>query len=420
MFRRLLRRISGRLAVAVLSVVIIVHIGLMMVYLQSNRIARETVRRDAVIQKIINAISLVEATPISIRPKAVSAMADPKLQVSLTSEPQWDLRFHEISLWNISRALQHNLDSFQISIQLEKNQWLNLNATIYSQFLYEQLSLLFLEIIVLGSILVSAWSINRFTQPLAQFKSAAEKLGIDIHATPLQVKAGPAIVQEVAEAMNQMQQRIQDLIRDRTQMLAAISHDLRTPITRMKLRLQLIDGDNMQDELSSDLDEMERMVNETLSFARDDSREETMVQVDLVSLLSTITNELQDMGRSVVFESALPRAPVSGRPLALKRAFVNLINNGVRYGQSVSIKLSSQAGKIIVRVDDQGPGIPEADMERVFQPFFRLEHSRSRHTGGVGLGLAVTRDIFQAHRADIQLRNRKPKGLQVLVTFELD
>lgn len=416
--RNIARNFSGRRALIILLIIVVFHVLLMAIYLNSNRVARETVRRDAVIQKIVNAISLVEATPVSNREKAVNAMEDPDLHVSITTKPKWDLQFQEISLWNISKALRNNLESFQISIELEENQWLNLNATIYSQFLYMQLILLFLELMVLAVIVFSAWSISRYTQPLEKFKSAAEQLGVDIHAAPLDVKQGPGLVQELAGAMNQMQGRIQDLIRDRTQMLAAISHDLRTPITRMKLRLQFIDDQQMQDSFMQDLDEMEHMVNETMSFVRDDSREEKMVQVDMISLLETIIDDMQALGEYVKFDSSLSRVSVLGRPLALKRVFTNLINNGVRYAQAVQVLVQQTEAALLVIVEDEGPGIPDADLERVFEPFFRVETSRSRHTGGVGLGLAVVRDILHTHQASITLENRQPRGLRATIRFE--
>ncbi len=416
--QKLSQAVSGKRALALLFVIIIAHLSLMIAYLHSNRVARETVKRDAVIQKIINAIFLVEATPVKNRDMAVAAIDDPDLHVSLSSQPKWDLRFKQISFWEISKALRTHLNSFSISIQMNNNQWLNLNATIYSHIFLKQLLLLSIEIFVLGSILIAAWSINRFTQPLEQFKLAAEQLGIDLHSKPLDVIGGPRVVREAAQAMNKMQKRIQDLIRDRTQMLAAISHDLRTPITRMKLRSQLIDDHMMQMNLINDLDEMEKMVNDTLAFAREDCTHEKKINVDLVSLLTTISDEMQDMGHDVSFHSRLNRISIKGRRLALKRALTNIINNGIRYGQKVEVSLSyRRMGGPLVIIDDYGPGIPEEEKERVFEPFYRADSSRSRDTGGMGLGLAVTRDILFAHRAKIVLQNRKPHGLRVMVEF---
>ena len=416
--QKLVNEINGKRVLAFLIIIIVAHITLMVVHLQSNREARDTVNREAVIQKIMNAIFLVEAAPVADRHNAVSAMADPNIHVSLSAQPRWPLQFQDVSFWDISRALRHNLHSFALSIQMGKGQWLNLRATLYSHALLDQLILLALEVIVLGSIFMTVWAVNRFTEPLKQFKQAAEQLGLDLHSKPLNVMGGPLLVREAAEAMNQMQKRVQDLIHDRTQMLAAISHDLRTPITRMKLRSQFIEDVTLQANFISDLDEMETMIHETLLFTREDLVSDHKVTVDLVSLLSTITNEMQDLNQPVVFTTELHRAPVIGQTLALKRAFTNLINNGVRYGNRVDIELSGSQNKgYIITMEDDGPGIPDDDLEQVFAPFYRLESSRSRNTGGVGLGLAVARDIFHAHNAKITLRNRKPYGLRAVIEF---
>lgn len=416
--QKLVNEINGKRAMTFLIVVIIAHVILMMVHLQTSREARDTVRREELIQKIMNAIFLVKAAPVVDRQNAVLAMSDPDIHVFLSHKPAWSLQFKDISFWDISRALRHNLHPFAISIQMGKGQWLNLRARLYSHVLLDQLILLALELIVLSSIFMTLWAINRFTQPLKQFKQAAEQLGIDLHSKPLRVMGGPLVVREAAEAMNKMQKRVQELINDRTQMLAAISHDLRTPITRMKLRSQFIEESSLQTNFISDLDEMEKMISETLSFAREDSVHENKVTVDLVSLLSTITHEMQDMNQSVIFHTQVHRAPVIGQTLALKRAFTNLINNGIRYGNQIDIQLNASRNKgYLIIMEDDGPGIPEKELEQVFAPFYRLESSRSRNTGGVGLGLAVARDIFKAHNAKITLCNRKPKGLRVTIEF---
>lgn len=416
--QKLANEINGKRAMAFLVLVIIAHIFLMIVHLQYNREAHDTVNREEIIQKIMNAIFLVKAAPIADRANAVSAMSDPNVHVVLSSQPEWLLQFKEVSFLDISQSLRHRLHSFQLSVQMGKGQWLNLKATLYSHALLDELILLALEVIVLGSIFMTVCAINRFTQPLKQFKQAAEQLGLDLHAKPLRMMSGPLVVREAAEAMNKMQRRVQELIHDRTQMLAAISHDLRTPITRMKLRSQFIEDTILQNNLINDLDEMEKMINEILSFAREDLVHDNKVTVDLVSLLSTIAHEMQDINQSVFFHTELHRAPVMGQTLALKRAFTNLINNGVRYGNQVNIYLNTLRNKgYVITMDDDGPGIPDDELEQVFAPFYRLEHSRSRHTGGVGLGLAVARDILKLHNARVALSNRKPHGLRVTVEF---
>ncbi|MCB1827112.1 MAG: two-component sensor histidine kinase [Coxiellaceae bacterium] len=391
----------------------------MFFYVKSNREVQRAVRRDAIVQKIINAIYLVEAMPEANRQHAVSAMADPNLHVSLSSQPQWERQFRDISFWKISRALRNNLDSFAVSIRLDQKQWLNLEATANSTQLLRQLLLISVEVLVFGTILIAGWSVNRFTRPLQNFKDAAKKLSVDLHSSPIDVN-GPSVVRETAEAMNDMQNRIQKLIKDRTQMLAAISHDLRTPITRMKLRAQFLADEKLGEDYMHDLDEMESMIRETLSFARDDAAKENKKQLDLVSLLHSICMDAREMGHQVSFHSRQSRIAFRGRSMALKRAFTNLIYNAIRYAESVNVMIFSRHHSVIVRIDDNGPGIPEDELEQVFTAFYRGEQSRSRDTGGVGLGLAVTRDIIIAHHGKITLSNRRPHGLRAVVEFSLD
>lgn len=413
-FQGIKQKISEKIGLILLATLLLSHLTIMIFYLQANRIASEDVRRDAVIQKIMNSIHLVRATPISYRERAIAAMDDPVMHASLSTKPEALQRFTSPSLWDISQALQKDINTFSISIRLSGNQWLNLKAKIHSHLFLDQLLILGAELIVFGSIFIFVWSINRFTKPLRKFQKAAEELGIDLHTKPLDIY-GPQVVRETAIALNKMQARIQDLIRDRTQILAAISHDLRTPITRMRIRTQFVPDQNLQDNLTHDLEEMEQMINETLAFARADANTESKVQIDLVSLLQTICEDMEDMGHDIRFFCRWNRIPFYGKPLALKRAFTNLINNAIRYGKHVQVSLSVRGKNCFVKVEDEGPGIPEHELEQVFSPFYRGEHSRSRDTGGVGLGLAVTKDIIQAHSGQIRLQNKKPHGLRVSV-----
>ncbi len=414
----LYRGISGKTALIVVSVVIALHLSLMYFYIQNNRLVQRTVHHDAMVQKIINAIYLVEAMPDANRQHAVSAMADPGLSVSLSTHPKWKIQFKHISFWEISETLRNKLSSFEASIRLDNDKWLNLKATAKSTQLLQRLMLVCIEIIVFGTVLIAGWSVNRFTRPLEDFKRAAKRLSMDLHSSPIDIN-GPSVVRKTAKAMNEMQDRIQKLIRDRTQMLAAISHDLRTPITRMKLRTQFIDDEKLGKEYLHDLDEMETMIRETLSFARDDAGKEHKKPLDLVSLLHSICMDAHDRGHNVNFYSRQNRIPFLGRPIALKRAFTNLIYNAIRYAQSVSAMIFARHRSVIIRIDDNGPGIPEGELEQVFTAFYRAEQSRSRDTGGVGLGLAVTRDIIEAHGGKITLSNRRPHGLRVIIELEM-
>lgn len=408
--------LSGKIVLTILAAVIILHLGVMAYYLQDNRIERQAARRDEVIQKIINAIYLVQATPIENRKHAVAAMDDSVLTVSLTETPKYNLQFTTVSFWAISHALRQRPSQFLLSIKLYEMQWLNINATIYSHMFLTQLLLIGFEALVFSIIFLFVFSINRFIEPLKHFKLAAERLGIDLHSKPVHV-IGPPVVQEAVTAMNEMQERIQGLIRDRTLMLAAISHDLRTPITRMKIRAQFLEDESVKHNFVYDLDEMEKMIAETLSFAREDSKKEKSVNIELISLLESLCDDMCEMGYDVSFETTLHREPILARPIALKRAFTNIINNGIRYGKRVRVTLTRKYKHLVIHFDDDGPGIAARDIQRVFDPFYRGETSRSRNTGGSGLGLSVAKDIITAHGGRITLQNRREGGLRVLILF---
>jgi signal transduction histidine kinase len=215
-----------------------------------------------------------------------------------------------------------------------------------------------------------------------------------------------------------MQQRITDLIRERTQMIAAISHDLRTPITRLKLRAQFIDDPTLYNKIIGDLDEMESMVAETLNFASDEHQKEKKVWLDVNALLQSLCSDMQDMGFTVIYHDPVSRLPLFARSICLKRAFTNLIHNGVKYGDRVVVSAHKDDTGLTIIIEDEGPGLSDEQIKQVFKPFYRLESSRSRQTGGIGLGLAVVEDIIRAHHGTVTLTRRtQAKGLCVTVHF---
>lgn len=221
---------------------------------------------------------------------------------------------------------------------------------------------------------------------------------------------------EIRNLLTRYLTRLGKFIDDRTRMIAAISHDLRTPITRMRLRAEFVEDPEQQAKMMSDLEEMEAMIASVLAFARDEAANEPRKVVDLVALVREICDAAAEAGRPVRF-SAEGAVALSCRPMALRRAFANLIDNAVKYGGEARVALEAANGEVAVRIDDQGPGIPEDERERVFAPFYRMERSRSRETGGVGLGLAAARSIVRAHGGDIALDNRAEGGLRVTVTL---
>jgi two-component system OmpR family sensor kinase len=211
-----------------------------------------------------------------------------------------------------------------------------------------------------------------------------------------------------------MAARIRRFVEGRTEMLTAIGHDLRTPITRLKLRTEFVEDDEQRAKMLADLEELEAMISATLAFGRDAQTTEAVASLDLPALLRTVLDEAGDAHPDVVEKLAYegpPHLTVRARPLAMKRALANLVSNAVAYGGSAQVRLLAPVdGMLTIEVEDDGPGIPPAELERVFEPFHRCEPSRSRETGGVGLGLPIARNIFRAHGGDVTLANRPMGG----------
>jgi signal transduction histidine kinase len=265
-------------------------------------------------------------------------------------------------------------------------------------------------------VVFSWWASGWITAPLSAFAHAAERLGLDVNAPPL-AEGGPEEVRIAAHAFNQMQTRIRSFVDDRLRMLAAIAHDLRGPITRVRLRVeQMAVDDETQRKIIADLDEMAQMVESSLAFARDEATTESSQPVDLAALLATICDDAVDAGHRAEFTFE-GRLVFQGRPLALKRLFANLVDNAVRFGGRAEVRASIDKQRLQVRIEDEGPGIPEREMENVFKPFFRIERSRNKRTGGIGLGLATARTIARAHGGDVIVANRPEGGLRAIVTL---
>jgi signal transduction histidine kinase len=258
-------------------------------------------------------------------------------------------------------------------------------------------------------------AVRWITRPLHVLAKAAEGLGQDIDRPPLD-EEGPLEVRRAAQAFNAMQRRLSHFIHDRTRILAAMSHDLKTPITRMRLRADLLDDDELRERFEADLKEMEAMVTHTLEFMRGLGGNEPRQAVDVMALLESLQSDNEAMGRSVRIEGRALQPFVAVASL-LKRCLVNLIDNAVLYGGQATVTVEDTPLSLTLRVIDDGPGIAEAELEKVFEPFYRLEGSRSRQTGGTGLGLTIARNIAQTHGGDIALRNRPQGGLEVVLSL---
>ena len=302
------------------------------------------------------------------------------------------------------------------SVQLEDGSWVTFGSDAFRQVSSSEHDVLgSLTAMAVGILIVSVLLVRSITAPLRALAGAADRIGTDI-STHAAAETGPREIRHVAKAFNTMQARIGRLISDRTQTLAAVSHDLKTPLTRLRLRAEFVGDDDLRQMIDGDLDEMERMIDSTLAFLRGDASGEESRTIDIGSILKTICDQAADAGHDVVL-SGNERAALHCKPLAIKRALSNLIDNAIKYGRRASVSLADKAHELVVTIDDDGPGIAECEQERVFDPFYRIEGSRSRETGGTGLGLTLARTVVRTHGGDIALRNRAGGGLRVVVSL---
>lgn len=438
----------GRTILVVLVGLVISQIAGFAVFSINRLELTNRVGRGRAAERIMAAVQSFEATPTSDRPTVLRALDAPGFSIGWGSKPlvekddtagegaamlatfqrNWHARELHVSMMqpedlqnsnepaNGSGILKsmlahapHNL--VRVAVRLEDGTWLNFLAPVgpaeplWHPRFYMPLLIGFVVIL-----LFSVFAVRYAARPLAVLAAAAQRLGRDV-STPPVPEIGPREVRSAARAFNEMQTRLRRFIEDRTQMIAAISHDLRTPITRLRLRAEFVDDDEQRDKMLADLDEMESMIAATLAFARDDVAREPRQRVDLAALLAELAG---DFGHTYLGPDSLS---VLAGPNGLKRAFANLLDNARAYAGEARVTLTEPDGGIAVTIDDDGPGIPAQELERVFAPFYRVEGSRNRETGGVGLGLSIARSAIRAHGGDIELENRQGGGLRVTVTL---
>ncbi len=305
-----------------------------------------------------------------------------------------------------------------MSVELESGRWLNMAARVNFQRTSLFRSFVTVGIMSIAVIIIIVLTVRRLTRPLGGLASAAEQLGRGDDVATL-AEAGPPEVRGAIRAFNVMQERLTRFIQDRTAMLAAISHDLRTPITSLRIRAEFIEDEENRNRVIQTLDEMQRMVEATLAFAKDEANREPTSRVDLGEFLDAVVVDYQDMNQPVTLgsSSTADRVIFACRPIAMKRALRNLIDNAVRYGEKANVGYSADADTVTITVRDFGPGIPADKLDAVFEPFLRLEASRSEDTGGIGLGLAIARSNIHAHGGTLQLRNAPDGGLLATITL---
>ncbi len=424
------RSLAARTAVVLLVGLAIVQVaGLTIHALDRIDLQRLAQARDVAV-RVVSTYRMVMTTAPERRGEVASQLRRlPGLTAELTSEPPEAALANGVPFGQ--RIIRANINSVPlmgvphwrelriatepdrhvlIAMHLPDGDWLNLMVPIEPPRAWH--SPTFLAAFLLMTVAAAGltlWAVRRLTAPVRTLAAAAEALGRDVNAPPLP-EDGPSEVATAAVAFNTMAARIRRFVDDRTALLTAIGHDLRTPITRLRLRAEFVDDDEQRGKMLADLEELEAMVSATLAFGRDASTAEPVASLDLAELLRTVLDETGDIRPDLAEQLAYhgpPHLTVRARPFALKRALTNLVSNAVIYGGCAHVCLNPPAdGTVVIEVEDDGPGIPPGDLERVFEPFYRGEPSRNRETGGVGLGLPIARNILRAHGGDVALANR--------------
>lgn len=301
-------------------------------------------------------------------------------------------------------------------VRLLDGVWLSVDATLEPQAVSWPYRALVSALVLLLAVIGLAWyGVRWVTRPLKTFAQAAERLGENIDRAPL-LEKGPTEVVSAARALNEMQARLSKYLSDRTRILTAMSHDLKTPITRMRLRAELLEHDVTQAKFKQDLAELESMVSGTLDYMRGVQNGEPLASIDINSLLKSLQSDSLELGH-VVHIVGHANDDLVCRPQSLKRCLANLIENAVKYGQVAHVQAIDSETMLQISIEDEGPGVPAAELGMLFEPFYRVESSRSRDTGGTGLGLSIARSIAVLHGGTLTAENTEHRGLRLTLNL---
>ena len=305
-----------------------------------------------------------------------------------------------------------------VSVGLGDGTWANVSVVNSGHLHGSTTSIAMATTLMAIGVMVATWLLVRWsTQPLGALANAAQHFSGSA-LSPSLSETGPNEVREAAIAFNGMQRRIRSLIQDRALSLAAISHDLKTPLARLRFRIEDLSDQDLKQSIADDIGEMEEMINGTIAFLRGEASPEEPRPLQLRAILENICFDHADRGHAVSL-SGSGKGVLHGQSSDLKRAFSNLIQNALKYGDIARVSITDAPGRVEVVIEDDGPGIPSEQLIAVFTPFYRVDQSRGRETGGVGLGLTVAYRVVTAHEATIKLTNLTPRGLRVVVTLPL-
>jgi len=310
------------------------------------------------------------------------------------------------------------IEPFQVAVRRADDRWLVARPVPAIGFSpWQQRVVLWFVLSAVAMAPITWIFARRLSKPFTLFADAAERLGRDPRAPALAIR-GSSEIGVAARAFNDMQERLRRYVEDRTAMVGAIAHDLRTPLTRLRFRIENLSDDEQKAKIAADIDQMEEMISAALTFVRDASRPAERAPLELSSLLESLCDEMAETGARTEVEAG-EKVVLEGDPMALRRLFTNLLENAVKFGGRARARVFKDQSNAIVEIEDDGPGIPPQDAEKVFEPFYRREPSRSRQTGGIGLGLAVVRSIARGHGGDVSLVNRSGGGLTARVLLPL-
>lgn len=446
-FRYYPKSLTGQLILLLLVTVLVAQSLALFVFAENRRAAINTAVREQIFGRTAALIRLVEDTPPDLHQRLVDAAGSSRLLYSITPEPLVDRtalpqnaadslavlnqifgdgRDIRIDLVDagphddhdmdekrgpLGRRAEHRLDrhdlrdaTIVLSARLASGEWLNAETVLPPPPPIAAQTMLSTLLIAASMTVIIILTMRRIARPLGDLAGAADRLGRGETVGQLS-EEGPDEIRRTTRAFNAMQDRVQRFVSDRTRMLAAISHDLRTPLTSLRLRAEFIDDEEIRDKIIDTVDEMTRMTTATLSFAKDDASQEASVSTDIAGLLRKLAADYTDAGKAVTMTGP-DKLDLMLRPTAIRRAIANLVDNACRYGTSARITLAEVGNDTVISIEDDGPGIPLDRLADVFEPFVRLEESRSEETGGVGLGLSIARSIVRAHGGELALANR--------------
>ena len=448
------KRLAGQMIALLLLALVLAQLVTLMIFADERRFAIRAADRSQLLGRAVSVVRLLENSPEALHQQILGTASDPKMRYWLSAESAVDAdhddrhrdrfvgrRLAELLDEKADRQVRVEFDdddddrwwraednrrnhkhrrhwplSVLISMQLKDGRWLNLESGLSPpMFGWKLPALTWLGLMALALSAVVIIMIRRITKPMAALANAAERAGRGEAVQPLP-EVGPIDVRQTTAAFNDMHERLRRFVDDRTRMLAAMSHDLRTPITTLRLRAEFIEDEEIKGKILETLEDMQRMTEATLAFVREEASVEPTRLVDLTALIESISADLVDLGHDVAFMST-ERVIYACRPSSIKRALGNLIENAIRYGSKASVELVESDDMTIITIDDEGPGIPEEKVERMFEPFVRLDDSRNEETGGIGLGLAIARSIVRSHGGEIELANRQSGGLRATVSL---